>query len=249
MAYDFSADGLDRVQWASGDINPSGDFTLFAYIRTSTSSPTFPNTDFGRMVSNYSGGNGIDLLTENGGATSAHFAVGLTGGSGTDHATGTTDIWDQSWHCLCCTWEDGVEAKIYIDDMDTAEDTGSHTGSYDASTVGGVVVGGQWNGLNNYAFPGTIAEVALFDALLSAGERWTVKHRTAMACSRSLLLYWPLLNSGVDWSGSAQNGTVTAATVTDHPPVVRPGLVGWAGAYTAATKMPRIMHQYRRLRA
>jgi len=81
---------------------------------------------------------------------------------------------------------------------------------------------------------GRLANMQFWKRILGLEELNVAAHYPGRV-TNSLRLFLPLNVGGEDWSGLAQNGTVTGAVVADGPPCSAPyiGVFGWPGAFTA----------------
>jgi hypothetical protein len=113
------------------------------------------------------------------------------------------------------------------------------SGTATESTAANPQIGGMFDtGLR--AFPGRIAWLLIFNRQLSLGELRALQHRPYKTAD--CVGFWHLYGTGTqqDLSGHLNNGTVTGATASAHPPMGIPfGRVGgWRGAFTAAVGKP-----------
>ncbi len=67
-------------------------------------------------------------------------------------------------------------------------------------------------------FDGRMAYLQYWNRILTSGELNQAMHRPG-SVPNGLRLYLPMLTGGEDWSGNGQNGTTTATTIVDGPPV------------------------------
>ena len=137
------------------------------------------------------------------------------------------------WLFYAATFDTGGangDQKLYIGDLSAVAAVPS---SYSTQTVGSGTVGSDAgdNGFlgNNSAsgghWPGHIAYVQIISGtLLTSGQIASMQWRPRMVAGTVGL--WILGYNGTstqpDWSGSGNNGTVTGATVVDHPPLGAP---------------------------
>ena len=169
--------------------------------------------------------------------------------TGTSIADSTVSIYGGAWHFVCAEWDATSDTvSLYVDDMDTAEDTDSNAGEIvQLGASSQRAIGDHESGVVTSDFEQ--AEFSYFHRTLSAGERNTLMRRGASFVSGCECYY--RLGQGStepDLSGGGWDGTVqSSAPLADHPPVgLMPGLDGWAGAYTApGNAMPMAIHHYK----
>jgi hypothetical protein len=146
------------------------------------------------------------------------------------------------WFCLALTYDRSATTNdplMYMRDTNTdnrlvsvavTETTTPIGTSADPST--GYCAGN--NGGQTATIDGRLAYLQFWNRILTEGELNTAMlHPGRVTPGRRLFL--PMLTGGEDWSGLAQNGTVTGAVVAGNPPCGLPyGLQrdGWEGAFT-----------------
>lgn len=168
----------------------------------------------------------------------------FTGGGSADGVwrSPTGSIAFSRWFCLAATYDRSDVANdpvMYIWDTASAKRLSSVTVTETTTPIGtgadpatGYCAGnvsGQSATLN-----GKLAYMQFWNRILTEGELNTAAVFPGRI-TNSLRLFLPMLTGGEDWSGLAQNGTVTGAVVADNPPVAASytGIFGWPGAFTA----------------
>lgn len=158
-------------------------------------------------------------------------------------AVNTWCDWAATWNLL------GADADqhLYGGNLSNAF---TEVGTYNAQLAGGGVpdtestainplIGGNGGGVDR-AFPGAIAWFLFWNRQLSLGELRAQQHRPHMTAG--CVGFWHLWGTGTqpDLSGHLNNGTVTGATASAHPPMGVPfgRMAGWRGAFTAAAGKP-----------
>ena len=141
--------------------------------------------------------------------------------TGVDKYTDTTSTYnDDAWHHVLIVVDNSstlsASTVIYTDGV--AETTSGVNASGTPEVADGVVViGGEYDDANE-TFEGKIAEVAIWDRQLSAGEALTLAAGASPDLIPTPYYYWPLLEDADEKQGLLP-GTVrnTATLSTDHP--------------------------------
>jgi hypothetical protein len=142
-------------------LNPSGDFTLSAWIKTSASS-TMGATQ-GRIISkrNGAGGNAYEMYVTQGGGSTLNSYIGTPGGLVfPDTSQGVADA---QWHYVV-TQHSGANDVMYVDGQ--VFSVGGYAGS--VSSTAPFYIGNA--SFSNLFWPGLIDDVRLYSRALSATE-------------------------------------------------------------------------------
>jgi hypothetical protein len=146
----------------------------------------------------------------------ANFAAGVTTGK---------------WIFIAATWDTGgaaTDQKIYVGDLDTLA---AEPSSYTTQRVGtGAVTSnatancyaGNTEGATAQRLDGRLAHLGLVSGtLLTLGQIHTQQFRRHPIANTVLFCEYGYNGTGTqpDWSGSANSGAVTGATVIDHVPI------------------------------
>jgi len=148
------------------------------------------------------------------------------GGGSFDDIFGATTVSTSVWHAVA-----GVRLgtganthKVYLDGVEDASESSTVTM---ATTAQNFLIGQMGEDTPSAPFPGLIAEVAVWDAALTAGEIMAVSKgiNPLLVRPQSLKGYWPL--SGAtnerDYSGKGSHLTVSGTvSVGDRNPPVQP---------------------------
>jgi hypothetical protein len=206
--------------WVKNSSNP-GSF-LYALSKVLT-----PDDHSSYAFSTDSGGN---LRFIQGHSTNA-------GGFVTSPTIASANIWDGAWHHVMGS-ADGSRVKIYLDGGEVGSPGTVQVGgtAYATGAAAGLFVGSFDGPRNSLYFKGGIAEVAIFDAIPSAGELLALaKGYTPLAVMpANVVMYWPLLGrfdpetdpaGGVDLTN---HGTIRADN--------SPRIIGPAGKQVVAPK-------------
>ena len=136
-----------------------------------------------------------------------------------DSATGMLSA--NAWLCVAHSWDvaSGGTSSWYRGTRTTSMSSVGGTptvgsGTHDDS--GGSLTVGLYTGLNSDAV--RVATMAVFNRALSLAEcnAWQFKPRVTSGCVGFWNFGYNGTNTQPDWSGNANNGTVTGATVADH---------------------------------
>ena len=149
------------------------------------------------------------------------------------------------WHS-CAVTGTGSSGIIYIDGSQDSTFTyaapTSYTGSnkYIATAAGG----GSGNELRH-----RIAEVAVWDRVLTAGEIASLETLAPLGMGDGLTFYMPLIaDEDYDIVGGVVGSTAGTPTIEDHPPMTRPPGVTYSFPAGAAASSGSPFDYYRRMR-
>jgi len=212
LYFDGSGDHVQMPLNSIYEFGTSQDFSVEVRIRTSIAADVsiVGNKDWG------TGRNKGFVFSFSGGTWKVN--VG-DGGSGTRVDVNGSDISDNEWHTLSATFDRDGDLKLFED--------GELAGSASLSGIGDITTGLPLSigadGLKGYEYNGYIAEVRVFNTLLTADDINTWK------CTKldnthtnydNLIGYWRLVdgvgaNTAEDLSNSKLNGTITNAIWED----------------------------------
>src|SRR3990167_4230892 len=144
--------------------------------------------------------------------------------------SGSSFLSTNLWQCVTAVWNvNGVngDQRLYVGNLTTAI---AEVGSYANQAVGlGTPVDrsaddaaiGNRDATASNGFSGFLALIAIWDRVLSLDELVSIQFRPRV--TNGCVGFWCLGYNGTgtqpDWSGNANNGTVTGATVADHVPI------------------------------
>jgi len=143
--------------------------------------------------------------------------------------TYSTPVTTNTWYNAVATYQNNNNLALYVNGVLVATDaTVGSTGTL-VSSGGSMLIGGTPQNLGCCNFPGTVAEIAIWNTRLSAGQLaalGTVCPVGASARRMSLpppVGYWPLWGASgssiePDLSGNKITGTLTGTTQGNHPP-------------------------------
>ncbi len=145
-----------------------------------------------------------------------------TGFSVQSHQRGSDDaISLDTWHSIVLTYDDAGDRKahIYVDGSEISYDTDVAATGTNGTDAGGVLIVGN-NGDSGRTFDGELAEAAIWDRVLTAGEISQLAGGLcpSLVSTTGLVLYAPLDDDTVDTQGNSD--TPVATSVTTHPPTV-----------------------------
>ncbi len=141
-------------------------------------------------------------------------------------ATPDNSISFDIWHHVVVVYDDSLVSNnpvIYIDGISqTITELETPTGTRNSDAGTDFLIGNRAN--QERTFDGSIAEVAIYDVILSAAEAKALSHTINPLHIRRTNLkgYWPILghtSPEADLSGNKNNGTVTGAVKSGHPPI------------------------------
>ena len=207
MAHSYDGTG-DSTDAASGIVFTSS-WTITLYTKSDSGTNDAEDTCYGMYSVDFLG---CDMR----GTGSDFHRLGVFSGGSERAVQHSTQTADGNWHFLSHDFTDGSSGAInlYLDDMDTND--GSASGSYGTFTAPiNSFSFGMFGGLTGRDYTGEIAQVQIFDYVLSAGERKTA---AIIPFFGNLLCYQMIEPSTEDdMTSNANDGTVTNATVTNQP--------------------------------
>lgn len=220
MALTFGAASTHRVNHGSNsvidDLNPLT-LIMWVYCTTRTS---------GRYIFN-KGANPAKNLLLSGGTGNIEWVVDRAT-TDADYITSDTPLTANVWTYIAITFDSAAtpSSRIYTGKRATAavESTygtsTSGSGSVTSDAANSFIVGNS-SGLNA-AFQGSIADVRYFNRALTLGECIDQQFNPHMDSGCKLYCVYGFNGTGTqpDWSGNANSGAVTGATLAVvHPPV------------------------------
>lgn len=193
-------------------IDITGTVVVIAFWVKRTSTGNFPH-----MVAKGTAGTGVQYKVFHGGST-YYFEIGDSGGVDQCSSPGwSTGVWE---HVVAVKNGTGAGAqKMYRNGVFVGTATSNKSIQNTANTLR---VGQASDGSQQFA--GTIAEVGIWDVVLSDAEILALAAGVSPRQVRpgSLKGYWPLYGAGSpepDLSGNQNNMTVSSAAAADHAPV------------------------------
>ncbi len=186
--------------------SPRSDFE-WVYLRSSPGASWYFIQDYGSAVTNAASGIGVESA-----ATTMAFD-----GWNVDVFGASLPL--NSWHFIGYTYN-GATATVYIDGNPSGTATISPL-----STTGSVAYIGTCVAGNIYFFPGSIANVQIYNASLSANSVQALYMEGIGGEPinlRNLVGWWPLNDDANDYSGNGNNGVATSVFYT----------VSWTNGYT-----------------
>jgi hypothetical protein len=244
MALTFVDNSSDEVQLSSANgLRDIEDGTIIARVFQASTPASF------RYIyrANDGGGNRLFDVGGSGGTLGPRLGIErATAGLGVSATPANTPHFAlNTWCDFAVTWTfSGADADQHLyggnlsnpfTEVTTyaSQVAGSGSGTEDNSVA--PQIGGMFDtGLRG--FPGRIAWVLIFNRQLSLGELRQLQHRPRVVSG--CVGFWHLWGTGTqpDLSGHLNNGTVTGATASGHPPMGVPfgRAAGWRGAFTAA---------------
>lgn len=231
MALDFGGDSTQVVDHGTGSsVNniATGSVLLSAYmdgVAPAADQRFWAKSTGGGRFFGYIRATSGDLHLEragSGAATSCRVTQASLAAFGVSKWLWLLFTWDRTGatapHIYCCdtTGATGlVEASSYV--TQTTGGTGAGDDSASAMRVGGNQSGSPGNSLD-----GKIATFRLFTRVLSLAEADALTREPKLVLANCVLdCHYGFNGTGSqpDWSGNGNTGTVTGATVADHPPV------------------------------
>lgn len=213
MAYNFTAASSQYLSTASAPVT-TYPLTLAAWIYpTSTASPTaivsIENTSTGHrfiIQQNVVNGNHIQAT-----------AIDASGATGRSVTSGlTTNSWQHAAGTFATNSSDNWTAYL---NGSSANQNSSSGETRNPVGVNGLKIGARTSASVGLYFAGRIAEVGIWDVVLTAAE--VASLADGMACSKirpqNLKFYSPLVRELIDVKGGLAITNNNAATVTAHP--------------------------------
>jgi hypothetical protein len=215
MAYNFTA---ASSQYLTAPISTAtritGAITLAAWIK----STGVYNSPVGRVMSRGSAavdGRSYTLELNSSGQVSSNMnRTGLTGNNFV--TTGTTVVGTNARH-IAATFSPSTFSRVYLDGSQDAERTSGVPASIADLNLYGLSFGGLPGA--SLFFNGTIAEVGIWNAALTAAEIASLAK--GMTCDKirpqNLVFYAPLVRDLIDQKGGLTITNNNGATVANHP--------------------------------
>lgn len=258
MARDFSGSDTTTHRVDAGSITVPTAVSVLCWARSPDG-----GHDYGRLVSWAS--RAVDFAVDK---EAFEFTAGALVFNSQDWSTneglwGTTDgPWNGAtgWHHSAVTYDaasTGNDPTFYFDGVQkTTTELETPSGSFSGST-GNLIIGNRTD--FNRVWGGDIAWVSVYNVVLTDEEILDAMHRgwTPRGLYGVLMPLWGNSDPEPDWSGNANNGTVTgAAGIIDMPPMVPRTFTitvpyvtsGEAAAGGEELSIPVAMASYRRRR-
>ena len=151
-----------------------------------------------------------------------------TRGGGAVEAVSTSTNWSlDTWHNGICVWVRAIEKKVWLDNGGLASNTNAAT----PANIDRVSIGRNGDSTPGWYADFYLAECAIWDIQLTAGERATLAagYSPLFVRPASLVFYQPLVRN-VNWRHMGPALTASGTTVVRHPPI-RYTAPAWRGSY------------------
>jgi hypothetical protein len=152
----------------SSSLTPTGNFTLNAWIKTSSATNQMVMQSWNNAASVFSGWQFYYFQTGAGMTFQSAKNTGQTLGTDWQLVTGTATITDGNWHMVTALY-DGVKLYIYVDNVLDNSVAWTTNPAYAATTYQRIGCGDD-NGSEGTFMNGAIDEVGLWGRALSTGE-------------------------------------------------------------------------------
>jgi len=246
MARDFESSSDQYLYNASAVLN-AVPITMACWFKAETASGTGGQTlicvtDFNSNADKFR------LQVTNGGNLAAQSRTGSTQSSthGSSVSTGT-------WYHGVAVFAGTSSRTAYFDGSASTENTASHTPT--AGNISHTLISrNRDTGSQDYAFDGIIADAAIWNVALAAGEISALAAGYSPLFIRpdALKAYWPMggalsaNDSDNDIAGAFNMTSSGSPTTADHPPVII--YPTYPIIFSLAGNAARAMHHYRMLR-
>ena len=210
MAFDFQ-DAGDNIVYGSMSL-PSA-YTWACWIN-----PDAVNTNARQIISVRAGEPNGDAWLEFRAGTNNYLSFGFLDTNGDwEKALWTSGFGAGEWHWVCGTWN-GTTQTIYAD-VDSNSKATNNPGHDIKSGTENISIG--HHDVHGRVWDGKIAEVAMWNRVLSAGERLALGNGySPLFMPNNLDFYAPLVRNEDDIMGKA--GTNSGAAVAVHPRIFYP---------------------------
>ena len=162
--------------------------------------------------------------------SSGYAVATVRGAGGASQSISGSSYTAGDWQHVAGTFRNSASRIVYLDGVAGAEETTNRP----ASGMDSLVIG-DWASTHNYPLDGSIAECAIWNDTLTAGEILSLSKGVTATTIRpaSLVSYYPLVRDYIDVMGAnavSPNNTVVYGTHTrimeEAPPTFRPA---WGG--------------------
>lgn len=219
MAYLIDANGEELRVGSPAVLDNIDTITLICWVYLTATDSTFR-----RIISKGYADSGTTF-------TGWGLTHGISGGDQIDFAYGWEDAdgaWQSSnppqatWFNLAITYDAGSTANnplIYFNAVSqSVNETNAPGGVGKDDSPNPIIIGNIEHGSVDSQRPlnGRIAEVCIHNVILAPNE---IKTAMREIVHRGLVGYWDCMDGGTDFSGQANDATVTNATLIGHPPI------------------------------